>query len=143
MTTEYNCVTTIEGINEYIADGLLVVFDFETAPDDVFRKEDKAALDPVKAHIVGCSFSIKEGTGIYVPVAHRSGTNMDKAVFSAFLTDFLTDTSITKIAHNIAFESSMVYVRGIVIQAPVLYKFVSERELDMVAESSAPYGKKQ
>ena len=26
---------------------------------------------------------------------------------------------------------------------PKLYKFVSERELGMVAESSAPYGKKQ
>lgn len=119
MTTEYKCVTTIEGIQEYISDSPLVAFDFETAPDDAFRKEDKAALDPAKAHIVGCSFSIKEGTGIYVPVAHRCGTNVDKAAFLAFLTAFLTNTSITKIAHNITFESSMAYARGIVIQAPV------------------------
>ena len=119
MTTEYKCVTTTEGIKEYIAGSPLVAFDFETAPDDAFREEDKSALDPAKAHIVGCSFSIKEGTGIYVPVAHRSGTNIDKAELFAFLTAFLTDTSITKIAHNIAFESSMAYVHGIVIQAPV------------------------
>lgn len=119
MNTEYKCVTTVEGIKEYIGDSPLVAFDFETAPDDSFRDEDKAALDPAKAHIVGCSFSVKEGTGIYVPVAHRVGSNIDKAAFFSFLAEFLTDTAITKIAHNIAFESSMAYASGIVIQYPV------------------------
>ena len=60
MTTEYKCVTTTEGIKEYIAGSPLVAFDFETAPDDAFREEDKSALDPAKAHIVGCSFSIRK-----------------------------------------------------------------------------------
>ena len=119
MNTEYKCVTTAEGIKEYIGSSLLVAFDFETAPDEPYRNEDKAALDPAKAHIVGCSFSIKEGTGIYVPVAHRIGTNIDKTAFFSFLEDFLTDTTVTKIAHNIAFESSMAYAKGIVIHAPV------------------------
>ena len=32
---------------------------------------------------------------------------------------FLMDKTVIKIAHNIAFESSMAYARGIVIQAPV------------------------
>lgn len=59
MNTEYKCVTTVEGIKEYFGNSPLVAFDFETAPDDPFRDEDKASLDPAKAHIVGCSFSIK------------------------------------------------------------------------------------
>ena len=119
MNTEYKCVTTAEGIKEYIGSSLLVAFDFETAPDEPYRNEDKAALDPAKAHIAGCSFSVKEGTGIYVPVAHRIGTNIDKTAFFSFLEEFLTDTTVTKIAHNIAFESSMAYAKGIVIHAPV------------------------
>lgn len=119
MNTEYKCVTTVEGIKEYIGNSPLVAFDFETAPDDPYREEDKAALDPAKAHIVGCSFSIKEGTGIYVPVAHRVGSNIDKSAFFSFLAAFLTNTAIIKIAHNIAFESSMAYAKGIIIQAPV------------------------
>lgn len=119
MNTEYKCVTTVDGIKEYIGNSPLVAFDFETALDDPFRDEDKAALDPAKAHIVGCSFSIKEGTGIYVPVAHRIGINIDKADFFAFLTAFLMNTTIVKIAHNIAFESSMAYAKGIMIQTPV------------------------
>ena len=119
MNTDYKCVTTVDGIKDYIGDSRIVAFDFETAPDDPYREEDKAALDPAKAHIVGCSFSVKEGTGVYVPVAHRVGTNIDRDAFSAFLTAFLMDKTVIKIAHNIAFESSMAYARGIVIQAPV------------------------
>lgn len=119
MNTEYKCVTTVDGIRDYIGGSGIVAFDFETAPDDPYREEDKAALDPAKAHIVGCSFSVKEGTGIYVPIAHRIGTNIDRDAFFAFLTAFLMNTTTIKVAHNIAFESSMAYARGIVIQAPV------------------------
>lgn len=119
MNTEYKCVTTVDGIRDYIGGSRIAAFDFETAPDDPYREEEKAALDPARAHIVGCSFSVKEGTGIYVPIAHRIGTNIDRDAFFAFLTAFLMNTTTIKIAHNIAFESSMAYARGIVIQAPV------------------------
>ena len=119
MNTEYKCVTTVDGIRDYIGGSRIVAFDFETAPDDPYREEDKAALDPARAHIVGCSFSVKEGTGVYVPIAHCIGTNIDKDAFFTFLTAFLIDRTIIKIAHNIAFESSMSYARGIVIQPPV------------------------
>lgn len=119
MTTGYKCVTTVTGIQEYIGNSTIVAFDFETAPDDSYREEDKAALDPARAHIVGCSFSVKEGTGIYVPVAHRVGNNVNTEDFYMFLTAFLTNRATVKIAHNIAFESAMAYARGIVIQTPV------------------------
>lgn len=119
MNTKYKCVTTVDGIRDYIGGSGIVAFDFETAPNDPYREEDKAALDPARAHIVGCSFSVKKGTGIYVPIAHRVGTNIDGDAFFAFLTAFLVNTTTIKIAHNITFESSMAYARGIVIQAPV------------------------
>lgn len=119
MQITYQCVTTVAGIRDYIGSSYLVAFDFETAPDETYRDEEKAALDPAKAHIVGCSFSVEEGTGIYVPVSHRAGKNIDEAEFFTFLSAFLTDREIMKIAHNIAFESAMAYAKGISIQAPV------------------------
>ena len=119
MITDYKCVTTVDGVRDYIGGSSIVAFDFETAPDDPYREEDKAALDPAKAHIVGCSFSVAEGSGIYVPIVHRIGTNIDRDAFFDFLTAFLTNKNIIKIAHNIAFESAMAYARGIVIQIPV------------------------
>lgn len=115
----YILVTTVQGIRDYLGDARAVAFDFETAPEDAWREEDRAALDPARSHIVGCSFSVTEGTGIYVPVAHRKGPNIQEKAFFRFLEEFLTSTSLVKIAHNIAFESQMAYHRGIAIQAPV------------------------
>ena len=119
VNNKYKCVTTVQGIKDYIGDATEVAFDYETAPDDAYREEDRAALDPHKSHIVGCSFSVEEGTGIYVPIAHKIGTNIDKDEFFAYLRDFLSDKGRIKIAHNIAFESCQSYHQGIVIKAPV------------------------
>ncbi len=115
----YRLVTTLQELRNYLAGAEVVAFDFETSPDEGYREEAKAALDPAKSHIVGVSFSVGAGTGVYVPVAHRVGTNIDREAFIGYLTAFLTDTTVTKVAHNIAFEASMAYAMGIVIQAPV------------------------
>lgn len=120
MTEKYKCANSVGEIKNYIGGSRVVAFDFETAPDAKYRNDDKAALDPAKAHIVGCSFAVSEGTGIYVPIKHLSGQNVDEEEFFAFLRDFLVNKEITKVAHNIAFESSMAYAKlGVVIQEPV------------------------
>jgi DNA polymerase-1 len=119
IETDYRCVTTLNEIKEYIGNSKVVAFDFEAAPNERYRNEERAALDVHKSHIVGCSFSVKAGTGIYVPVAHLIGTNMDKKEFFDFLQSFLMDTTITKIAHNISYESAQAFHNGIIIQTPV------------------------
>lgn len=115
----YRCVTSVQEIQQYVSNAAVVAFDYETAPDEPYRMEEKAALDPAKSHIVGCSFSAKEHTGIYVPVAHKIGRNMDGIAFFRFLQNFLTNKNIVKVAHNIAFESAISYHQNIVIQPPV------------------------
>ena len=115
----YRCVTSVQEIQDYIGNATVVAFDYETAPDEPYRTEEKAALDPHKSHIVGCSFSVKEHTGIYIPVAHKIGENIDNMSFYCFLKSFLANKNIIKIAHNIAFESAVSYHQNIVIQSPV------------------------
>lgn len=119
MKTNYRCVTNISDIKKYIGEATEVAFDFETSPDEAYRNDEKSALDPAKSHIVGCSFSTKEGTGIYVPIKHLVGTNINEDEFFAFLKEFLPNGNVIKIAHNIAFESMFSYAHGIVIQPPV------------------------
>ena len=119
MNANYKCITSVEGIRDYIGDAKIIAFDYETAPDEAYRNEEKAALDAHKAHIVGCSFSVSEGSGIYVPVAHKVGKNIEPTAFDKFLREFLANTAIVKIAHNLSFESQMSYARGIVIMPPV------------------------
>ena len=127
MDKEYRLAATVEDIKQYINDAKIVAFDYETAPDEKFRGETKAALDPHRSHIVGCSFSVKAGTGIYAPIAHKTGENVNRDEFDIFLREFLSDTSIIKIAHNIAFESAQSYHRGIVIQPPVYDTFLASQ----------------
>ncbi len=115
----YQCVTEINKLWQYISCAEAVAFDFETAPDELYRNEEKAALDPHKSHIVGCSFSTAPHDGIYVPIAHKVGRNMEKTEFFTFLHKFLNNTNIIKIAHNIAFESAHAYHQSIIIQPPV------------------------
>ncbi len=45
MNTEYKCVTTVDGIRDYIGGSRIVAFDFETAPDDPYREEDTHECD--------------------------------------------------------------------------------------------------
>ena len=116
---DYRPVTTVDAIRQYIGSNPVVAFDFEASPHEPYRAEKDAALDPAKAHITGCSFSVSARTGIYVPIAHRTGPNIDADAFFQFLTAFLMDRTIIKIVHNIAYESAMAYALGIVIQAPV------------------------
>ena len=115
----YRCVTSVQEIQDYIGNSKIIAFDYETAPDEPYQMEEKAALDPHKSHIVGCSFSVKEHTGIYIPVAHKIGENIDNMSFYCFLKSFLTNKNIIKIAHNIAFESAVSCHQDIVIQPPI------------------------
>ena len=119
MENDYKCVLTVADIRKYMANANVIAFDYETAPDEKFRDEEKAALDPAKSHVVGCSFSVKEHTGIYVPVAHKVGRNIDNHEFWKFMVEFLGSRKITKVAHNLAFESMFSYAKNIVILPPV------------------------
>ena len=68
---DYNIIYTSKEIHAYIGDAGIIAFDFETAPDDNWRDEPKAALDAHKAHIVGISLSFKDGSAVYIPLAHK------------------------------------------------------------------------
>lgn len=117
--TDYKTVTTLAEVNKYMGDAEVAAYDFETSPDDMFREDDKAALDPARSHICSMSISVAERTAIMIPVAHKIGKNMKATDFDKFLRRFLTDRSIVKIAHNMSFESMFAYKSGIVTQPPV------------------------
>ena len=89
----YRCITSVQEIQQYIGDAAVVAFDYETAPNEPYRMEEKAALDPQKNHMTGCSFSVKEHTGIYVPVAHKVGENIELTSFFAISANFFSRTS--------------------------------------------------
>jgi len=117
----YKCVTTLKEIQQYLDGVGIVSFDFETAPDELYRDEERAALDAHKSHIVGISFSVAEGSAIYVPIAHKLGKNAAPLteIWARLAEQFFTNSGIIKVAHNLNFETMFLYARGIVPQLPV------------------------
>lgn len=117
---DYNIIYTNKEIHDYISGADVVAFDFETAPDDEWRDEPKAALDAHKAHIVGISISVKEGSSVYIPLSHKVGTNaIDPTGVAEYLREALFENpSVVKVAHNLSFESMFLYALGIVVCEP-------------------------
>jgi len=117
---DYNIIYTSKEIHAYIGEAGIVAFDFETAPDDKWRDEPKAALDAHKAHIVGISLSVKEGSAVYIPLAHKIGTNAtDPVNVMEYLRETVFEnTKVVKVAHNLAFEAMFLYALGIIICEP-------------------------
>ena len=114
----YKNVINIQAVRDYLKNAFVISWDFETSPDEPYRNEERAALDPHKSHITGVSFSVAEGEGIYIPIAHRVGKNANMQEVLAFLAEFAADTTVIKVAHNIAFESMFLYKHSIVLQTP-------------------------
>jgi len=116
----YQCIGNLPDLQAYLAGAKTVAFDIETAPDEGWRHEPKAALDPHKAHIVGMSFSTAEGSAVYAPFACIGAVAGQMAALWQWLEAALfTNPAVTKIAHNLAFETAFLYAQGIVLREPV------------------------
>lgn len=114
--SEYKLAKSTDEVRNYLKNADIISFDFETAPNDEYREETMAAIDPHKSHIVGVSFSVKAGTGIYAPIAHKN-TSLNIDMFK--LLDEIAKSSAVKVAHNLAFETMFLYANGILIKPPV------------------------
>lgn len=116
----YRSILSLSDLQTYLSGAPTAAFDFETAPDDAYRSDERAALDAHKSHIAGISFSVAEGDAVYLPLAHRVGENAAEqdAVWGWLKPAFFMNPAVTKIAHNLAFESAFLYARGIVAQEP-------------------------
>ena len=116
----YRSVLSLPDLQTYLSEVSIIAFDFETAPDDAYRNDDRVALDAHKSHIVGISFSVAEGDAVYLPLAHRVGENAAdlEAIWTWLKPELFMNPSVTKVIHNLAFESAFLYARGIVVQEP-------------------------
>ena len=129
---DYSCVTDHAKIKEYLAGAAVVAFDFETSPLEAYRTEERAALDAHKATIIGVSFSVSEGSGIYVPLRHKTGRNIERPeeVMGYLQAALFENATVIKVSHNLPFEAMFLYALGVVVQAPV-YDTIAASQLTL------------
>lgn len=133
----YSCVTTLNKIKEYLAGAAVIAFDFETSPKEEYRNEERAALDAHKADITGVSFSVSEGSAIYVPLRHKTGKNVTRpeAVMAYLRGTLFENAVVIKVAHNLSFEAMFLYALGMVVQAPV-YDTIAAAQLTLKSNTA-------
>ena len=103
---------------------------------------ETSSLDAHQADLIGISLCYEPGNSGYIPLAHRSGKNLDASKVLKILKPYLEDKSIKKIGQNIKFDYIIFYKRGIkinCIEDTMLMSYVLEagrnrHNLDTLAE---------
>jgi DNA polymerase-1 len=80
----------------------VIAFDTETT-----------STDKMQAELVGISLAVEPGTGYYLPVGHKRGTQLPLDEVLGALRDPLTDPQIPKAGHNLKFDYVMLKRYGI------------------------------
>lgn len=78
------------------------------------------SLSEVEANLVGMSFCFTEGTAYYVPVGHKSGTQMPKEKALELLKPVLESPKIGKVGHNIKYDYVVMKRVGITT-SPIVF----------------------
>ena len=133
----YTCALSLKKIKDYLAGAAVVGFDFETSPIEEYRSEERAALDAHKAAITGVSLSVSEDSGIYIPLRHRAGRNIQRpeAVMDYLRQAVFENATVIKVAHNLAFESMFLYALGVIVQPPC-YDTIAAAQLTLKSSTT-------
>ena len=104
-STDYSVVDTKEKLEALVAElsgAECFAFDTETT-----------GLDPMKAELVGLSFSTAPGKGWYVPVAHQEGEQLPLEEVLPALRPVLESPSMGKTAHNANYDLTVLANHGV------------------------------
>lgn len=100
VVSHYHTVTTTDDFDHLItllSTSKQFVFDTETTN-----------IDAMQASLVGMSFSIEKHTAYYLPLAHQSGEQLDKASCLAKLKPIFENAQIIKIGQNLKYDINIL-----------------------------------
>ena len=103
----YNLVDTQEGLDELWGE-------LRSAGSFSFDAES-TGTDPMKAELVGLSFSTAPGRAWYIPVGHAEGTQLPLEGVLASLKPVLESPEIAKTAHNANYDVTLLSNYGITV----------------------------
>jgi DNA polymerase-1 len=87
---------------------------------------ETTSTDPMRAELVGISFSMAEGEGFYLPLRHADGPNLELAAVKTRLGSLLTDKRIPKAGHNIKYDLTVLARAGLPISPPDFDTMIAE-----------------
>jgi DNA polymerase-1 len=109
----------LESLVKVLQTAAMISFDTETT-----------STDEMTANLVGISLAVKAGEGYYIPVGHRTGTQLPLEQVISVLHQPLTEARIPKIGHNIKYDLIMLARHGIRVAPLGFDTMVAEWVLD-------------
>lgn len=88
------------------------------ATDLVAMDTETTSLDPMRARLVGISFSIEPGVAFYIPVAHRGPDNtsqLPRDEVISRLRPWLEDADAAKLLHNAKYDTHVLSNEGVTL----------------------------
>jgi DNA polymerase-1 len=105
---DYRVVDTAEALDELVAIlSSATSFSFDTETNNI---------DPLYAGLVGISFCIDAGAAYYIPVGHKSGTQLPLTQVLDKLEPILANPAIAKITQNGKYDSTVLAEQGVNVQ---------------------------
>src|SRR6185436_2789374 len=110
-TTGLNIDVKVIDTSEKLAD---LVKELNSAKVSSFDTET-TSTEEMTAEIVGISLAIREGEGYYIPLGHRTGTNLPLEQVISALKAPMTNPKIGKIAHNAKYDYIVLAKNGLYV----------------------------
>ena len=109
---EYRLVDTLENLAPFLAD-------LAAQPKFCFDTET-TSIDPLRADLVGLSFSWEKGLAYYLPVrGPRDSRTLDEAETLAALRPILESDSVEKVGQNVKYDMLVLARAGVEVGGPV------------------------
>lgn len=105
---DYRAITDEAGLNE-----LLTVL--ANAPGFAFDTE-LSGLSPLRDDLVGISLAVRPGAAWYIPIGHRSGSQLPRQQVLDALAPFFADPQRPKYAHNAKFDIEVLGAAGLTVE---------------------------
>ena len=102
---DYQLVDTAEKLD-------LMLDELSNAPNYSFDTET-TGIDPMRADLVGVSFSTKPGKAWYVPVGHQDGTQLPLEEVLPRIRSLMQGTNVAQAAHNANYDMTVLGNYGI------------------------------
>ncbi|MGA2489321.1 MAG: DNA polymerase I [Anaerolineales bacterium] len=101
-TVVVDSVAVLESLAKILNAASIISFDTETT-----------STDEMTANLVGISLAVEPGTGYYIPVGHKDGTQLAVEQVLSALRPPLTDPRIPKIGHHLKYDFIMLVRYGV------------------------------
>ena len=97
---------------------------------------ETTSLDPMRADLVGISFSISPGRAWYVPIGHHDGTQVSRDRVLSDLKPLLESEEISKTAHNCNYDMMVlanhdIYVRNVSFDTMVAAQLLGKKAIGL------------